>query len=441
MADSSAAPPGPPGSDWFAQIAGLGGLIFFIMRIRPDIAFEYISSAVEPRLGIPVNTALADPETVLGRIEPGSRDRFIASLAMEPGEQRSMDLSWRHVDGRLVDSRAWMRASGRPDGSVVQEGVVLDSTELRAAEAELRRSEQRSRLLAENAYDVIWTMALDGSITYVSSAVERVLGFTPEEADGQTLDQLHTPQSAARVATYFQAVFAAAESGGAAPVFRGEVDYHRKDGSVVTGELQLIPHVDTDGQVVELLGVTRDISERKRLEADLNRLAATDHVTGVWNRHRGAEALAAETAGRSRRSPVSVLMVDIDNFKSINDSHGHQMGDLVLSHVATRLGEAVRNDDIVARWGGDEFVVILRNCTLADAAARADKVRSRIADADFAGARAVTVSIGVAEQMAGEDHDSWMGRADRALYEAKRSGRDTVAVDQPAAFSQPSTRS
>ena len=195
--------------------------------------------------------------------------------------------------------------------------------------------------------------------------------------------------------------------------------------SIMTGELQVIPLVDADGQVMELIGVTRDISERKMFEAELTRLAETDQVTGVWNRHRGNDFLLAATA-QADREPLAVLMVDLDNFKSINDTHGHQSGDDVLVEVARRLTGAVRGNDMVARWGGEEFVVLLRDCPLEDAVARAEKIRRQIADTAFPGIGTVTVSVGVAQLTPGEILASSLDRADKALYQAKRSGRNTV---------------
>ena len=417
-----------PGTGWFERIAERSGLIFYVLRIRPDIAFEYLGSALQTRLGIPVNPGSpVDTEAVLGQIDPDSADRLASTLAMEPGQELSMDLEWLHLEGHSVHSRAWMQAYQRPDGSVVQEGVVEDITELREVETELRRSEQRSRLLAENAYDVIWTMAMDGTITYVSPAVERVRGFTPEEAMLQSIDEINPPESAARVGEYFQRVFAAIAEGSEAPAFRGEMEYYRKDGSIMTGELQVIPLADSDGHVVELLGVTRDISERKMFEAELTRLAATDPVTGVWNRRRGRELLVEELTRPDVNEDFAVLMVDIDNFKSINDTYGHLTGDRVLIEVARRLTAAVRTTDMVSRWGGEEFVVQLRDCPLSDAVARAEKIRRQIADIPFPVVGTVTVSIGAAELHEGDDLATWLGRADAALYQAKRAGRNAVA--------------
>jgi diguanylate cyclase (GGDEF)-like protein/PAS domain S-box-containing protein len=421
-----------PGAQWFEEIAESSGLIFYILRIQPDVAFEYLGSALQTRLGIPMTPETAvDTEAVLSRIDPEFADRLAATLTMAPGQELSIDLTWRHVNGQSVSSRAWMRASQRPDGSVIQEGVVEDITELRAVETELRNSEQRHRLLAENAYDVIWTMGLDGTITYINPAITRVRGLSPEEAMQQRIEEINTPPSAAKVGAYFQQVFAAIEAGTEPPVFQGEMEYYRKDGSIMTGELQVIPHVDADGQVVELLGVTRDISERKVFEVELTRLAETDPVTGVWNRRHGRELLevALSQYGWENR-PLSVLMVDIDNFKTINDTYGHEAGDKVLVELARRLSGAVRSSDMVARWGGEEFVVLLRDCPLADAVTRAESLRSQIADVSFPGVGTITVSIGAAQLEADEDAASWVARSDKALYEAKRAGRNTVAAGE-----------
>ncbi len=146
-------------------------------------------------------------------------------------------------------------------------GGLADSVRSSHLLCDLRRSEERHRLLAENAWDVVWTMALDGSITYVSPAIERVRGITASEAMAQTPDQVNPPSSAAIVAEYFSRLFAAINNGSELPEFRGELEYYRADGSIMVGELQVMPHVGSDGKVVEILGVTRDISERKLREA------------------------------------------------------------------------------------------------------------------------------------------------------------------------------
>ena len=429
MADLEDAPTGvTPDAEWFQRVADRSGLVFFLLRVRPDIAFEFVNGGQRTQLvGTRPDATPAGAAALLEQIHPDSAGTLATMLAMTPGQSMWLDLKWQHVSGHSVFSRGWTQCRERDDGSVVIEGALQDITPLHEMETELRNSEQRHRLLAQNAWDVVWTMGLDGSITYVSPAVQRVRGFTPEEAMSQPLDQIHPPESAAKVGAYFADLFAAIAVGRTPPPYRGEHEYYRRDGSIMTGELQVIPHVDADGNVVEILGVTRDISERKQFEADLTALAVTDPVTGLWNRRRSTDLLAADLAqARNTGQPMTLLMIDIDHFKVINDTHGHQTGDRVLIEVARRLRDNLRGTDVVGRWGGEEFVVLLRYCGLRDALGAAEKLRRQVAESPFEQLCTVTVSIGATQLQSEDDVNSWLGRADAALYEAKRTGRNTV---------------
>jgi diguanylate cyclase (GGDEF)-like protein/PAS domain S-box-containing protein len=422
-----------PDSDWFEQMASSSGMMFFVLRVRPDLALEFVKNAPGTVLVGDRNESGSatdvDAASLLGQIDPDYADRLAEVLALPPGTDTQVELRWNRLDGLSTYGRGSIRSRQRPDGSVVIEGALADITELHEAETRLMNSEKRSRLLAENAWEVIWTMDLDGKITYVSPAVERMRGITPEEAMRQSLDEIHPPESAASVADYYRQVFAAIEAGTEPPMFRGENEYYRKDGSIMTGELQVIPHLDGSGKVIELIGVTRDISERKVFEAELRNLAVTDTLTGVWNRRHGTELLAADLSARRPGQALSLLMLDIDHFKTINDTFGHQAGDHVLIEIASRLRRSLRGSDMVARWGGEEFVVLLRDCALPDALRLAEDIRAAIAELPFGAMGSLTVSVGVAEARAGEDLTTWLERADQALYRAKRSGRNEVAAD------------
>ena len=422
-----------PDSDWFEQMASSSGMMFFVLRVRPDVALEFVNNAPGTVLVGDRNESGSatdvDAASLLGQIDPDYADRLAEVLALPPGTDTQVELRWNRLDGLSTYGRGSIRSRQRPDGSVVIEGALADITELHEAETRLMNSEKRSRLLAENAWEVIWTMDLDGKITYVSPAVERMRGITPEEAMRQSLDEIHPPESAASVADYYRQVFAAIEAGTEPPMFRGENEYYRKDGSIMTGELQVIPHLDGSGKVIELIGVTRDISERKVFEAELRNLAVTDTLTGVWNRRHGTELLTADLSARRPGQALSLLMLDIDHFKTINDTFGHQAGDHVLIEIASRLRRSLRGNDMVARWGGEEFVVLLRDCVLSDALRLAEDIRAAIAELPFGAMGSLTVSVGVAEARAGEDLTTWLERADQALYRAKRSGRNEVAAD------------
>lgn len=270
-------------------------------------------------------------------------------------------------------------------------------------------------------------MALDGSITYVSPSVERVRGLTPAEAAAQSVREASPPESAAVINEYFEVLDAAIAAGTELPRFNGELEYYRKDGSILLGETQVIPHVDQDGRVVQILGVTRDISERRQFEEQLNMLAVTDPLTGVWNRRHGEELFTADLTDAQRHGfPMSLLVLDIDYFKTINDTHGHQVGDRVLIEFCRRLTNDLRATDTLVRWDGDEFVIVLRHCGLAESLLLADRIRSLVSRAPFGEVGQLTVSIGAAELLPSDDLDSWFNRADKAAYRAKSRGRDAV---------------
>jgi diguanylate cyclase (GGDEF)-like protein/PAS domain S-box-containing protein len=422
-----------PDAEWFEQMASSSAMMFFILRVHPDLALEFVNNApgavlVGDGTG-PGGATDIDAASLLGQIDPKYADRLSEVLALPTGTDIQVELKWNRLDGLSTYGRGSVRSRQRTDGSVVIEGALADITELHEAQTSLSRSEKRSRLLAENAWEVIWTMAMDTKITYVSPAVEQVRGITPDEAKNQSLEEIHPPESAARVADYYQRVFAAVEVGAAPPSFRGELEYYRKDGSIMTGELQVIPHRDATGQVIELIGVTRDISERKAFEAELRNFAVTDGLTGVWNRRQGTELLAADLAARRPGQALSLLMLDIDHFKAINDTFGHQAGDHVLIEIASRLRRSLRGNDMVARWGGEEFIVLVRDCALPDAGRLAENIRAAIAEVPFGPMGRITVSIGAAEARDNEDLQSWLSRADQALYRAKRAGRNEVVAD------------
>ncbi|HLL11899.1 MAG TPA: diguanylate cyclase [Rubrivivax sp.] len=172
------------------------------------------------------------------------------------------------------------------------------------------------------------------------------------------------------------------------------------------------------------------------LQRELERRALHDSLTGVLNRGAISQALDIELTRRSRtHAPAAVVMVDVDHFKQVNDTHGHATGDDVLREVARRMAAAVRPYDALGRFGGEEFLVVLPNCTAASACEVAERVRAAVAASPAAlsgsgGGVPVTVSLGVAciESNSHETGHSLMSRADAALYRAKQNGRNRVVM-------------
>ncbi|WP_301583793.1 GGDEF domain-containing protein [Halomonas alkaliantarctica] len=176
-----------------------------------------------------------------------------------------------------------------------------------------------------------------------------------------------------------------------------------------------------------LILVQRDISKRVEKEAELKRLATTDMLTGLINRSR-FDYLLKHEIGRFNRyvRPFSLIMLDIDHFKLINDNQGHDVGDQVLAALAKLLEDNLRAADYCARWGGEEFMILAPETSLKQAVKLADKIRCCIRKAQFPSIGSVTVSLGVVEVTPDESQQSVMKRADNALYQAKEKGRDAV---------------
>lgn len=173
-------------------------------------------------------------------------------------------------DGEIIWTNLSVGCVRKPDRSVdYMVALLQDITQRNLAENELQIQEERYRLLAENTRDVIWTMNLDGTITYISPSVEQMRGLTVEEAINQPLNEINTPESQVISMDYMRKLYAAIESGLPLPTFRGELEYYRKDGSTLWTEALVYPVTNRDGSSLSLLGVTRDISERKQSDEAL----------------------------------------------------------------------------------------------------------------------------------------------------------------------------
>ena len=174
--------------------------------------------------------------------------------------------------------------------------------------------------------------------------------------------------------------------------------------------------------------------ENARLHRIVEHQAMVDGLTGIANRRRCEEALVSEIARADRLgSPLTLVLADLDDFKMINDEHGHPTGDEVLREFAAVLRATVRESDLAGRWGGEEFLLLLPGSDAAGGAHLAERVRSSLAERSFLGSEGtvvgVTCSFGVAQLTAGADERNLFAAADRALYRAKREGKNRVEVD------------
>lgn len=188
------------------------------------------------------------------------------------------------------------------------------------------------------------------------------------------------------------------------------------------------------GKDLSLQATVRDVSARVRAEAEkeqllkrLDVLATHDPLTGAWNRRQFDELLAREIARAHRyRQPLSLIMFDIDHFKNVNDTHGHLAGDDLLAALSVYVSANIRDSDILARWGGEEFMLIVPGVDVEAAARQAEKLRALIEHGDFGVIGRVTCSFGVTQFRNGDTPDGFTGRADAAMYRAKQTGRNRV---------------
>jgi len=301
--------------------------------------------------------------------------------------------------------------------------IALTLLRMSRAEREARESSALYRLLADNTTDVIVRCGVDGTRRYVSPAAKRLLGFEPDELVGtKPLDSVH-PQDAGAFESLLETL-----GSGALEHAVSQQRYRRKDGSWVWVEVSFNLTSDpTTGAPDGYVAVIRDISQRKEAERQMAHMARHDPLTGLPNRLLFREQLAREIARARRGGGFALLCLDLDRFKPINDTLGHQAGDSLLCAVAQRLKGALGPEDMVARLGGDEFVIIQTGNGCADeAAALAKRLLAAVATpVDLGGYPAsIGLSIGVARAPDdGLDAERLFSLADQALYRAKDAGR------------------
>lgn len=307
--------------------------------------------------------------------------------------------------------------------------VIKDITELKLLENRLRDSEETHRLLADNATDVIWTMDLSGKFTYISPSVEKLRGFTVEEVKSQSKEELLCKESVIYLEQGLKDAIYSVENKLPFKVFRGDVEQPCKDGTTVWTDLTVSGIYDKDNNFLGMLGVSRDITERKRMEEEIRLLTEVDRLTQLFNRLKLDSVIKYEIERTKRSlSPLSIILMDIDHFKLVNDNFGHIVGDEVLKEVAKIIKESIRKVDTAGRWGGEEFMIVLPDSDLDGGRILAEKIRTKIESNDFSKVGRLTASFGVAEFKDGISEIEFVNRADNAMYQAKNQGRNKVCV-------------
>jgi len=299
-------------------------------------------------------------------------------------------------------------------------------TERKQVKEALQENESRMRAITDSAQDAILMMDPEGRISYWNPAAERIFGYTSSEAIGQNLHQLIVPSH------YHEAHHAAfpvfqQKGQGAAIGKMLDLEAIRKDGKEIPVQLSLAAvHMKGAWHAV---GIIRDITEQKQAEEKIQQMAYHDSLTGLPNRQLFSDRLGiALTHAQRNKKEVGIAMLDLDNFKDVNDTLGHDVGDLLLKATAERLSAALRKGDTVARSGGDEFALILPDLkAVEDAIQVARKIVDSFREPFLIDTHqlVVTTSIGIAVYPNdGTDEGVLLKNADIAMYQAKQAGRD-----------------
>lgn len=291
----------------------------------------------------------------------------------------------------------------------------------------LMQSEERLRALHRNASEIVAILDERGLFVYEASSASLILGYQTKELIGKPLAGFLSPEEHPNAHKFLGKLLAE-------PDIKTTMEFAVRHADGTWREFEFVGKNFLQEPAIGGLVVNmRDISERKRLMAALERLSETDSLTGLLNR-RGFKKLAGhmfEQARRSRR-PLTIVMMDIDHFKGVNDAYGHAAGDMVLAMVAEQCRRNIRKIDVLGRFGGEEFIILLGDASLSVAHEIVARVHSEIASgrvATIKGEVAVTASFGVATiDTTSVDLDTAVRLADEALYEAKNSGRNCIKI-------------
>ena len=294
---------------------------------------------------------------------------------------------------------------------------------------DLKLSQERLQFSLEGSGDGLWDWNLKTNEVFFSKSWKEMLGFEEDEIDS-SLDEWKKRVHPKDLEQVYADLIAHTE--GKSDNYKNEHRVICKDGSYKwILDRGMVVSYDTDGTPLRMVGSHSDISERKESQLRIEALSITDTLTQLYNRLKLDEIFSMKLAtARRYNTAFSVIIIDIDYFKNVNDTWGHQAGDDVLKEFANILKNNVRETDVIGRWGGEEFLILSSDTDLNGAVELSEKLREIISLFKFSFAEHKTASFGVSSHHVGDDEKTMVKRADEALYSAKEKGRNRVEVKE-----------
>lgn len=398
-------------------------------RNDPDWTMEYVSAGAIGLTGYSPADLREHRVSYASLILSEDRGVVWDSIQAALADRRSFELVYRVCTSDNILKWVWERGWGiwsEQADLLALEGFITDISALKQTEDALRTSERRYRQIVENSHEGIWMLDPDGRTQFANTRIARMLGYGVEEMQGKSILDFMSDEWRDTARKQIERVSDRAEE--------RDFKFIRKDGSEIWTLLATSPLLDESGGTIGTLAMAVDITERKQMEATLQQRAVSDPLTGLLNR-RHFYQLAQQELERFRRYryPLAAIMLDLDHFKQINDKYGHLVGDQILQAVSRILQESLRRSDILCRFGGEEFAILLPETDNQTAFNTAERLRTGLSGQSFETARGpvtLTASLGVAGIPAGSglDLETLLDYADRMLYSAKEGGRNRVAM-------------
>ncbi len=338
-------------------------------------------------------------------------------LQGEKFPQRYTDLQVISKNNVIRDIRATTETI-KYNGGYAGLGTLTDVTDIKKTKAKLK-------LLAkamEQTDELVRITDKEGIITYVNDAFVAHSGY-------KHIELLDHPSNILKSGQHDDAFYKELwETILAGKTYSNVLANKKKDGQLYYEELTISPMFDDDGIIQNFVATGKDITQRIQMEEQLKQYATTDELTRLSNRRRGNEILDIEIDRVHRyQSSFAVLMIDIDHFKKINDTYGHDTGDQVLQEISKVISLHIRKSDALMRWGGEEFLIVTAHMSKDESIIFANKLKNAVNSYTFDVGTDITISIGIAICRRDDTKSTLLKRVDKALYKAKNSGRNRVA--------------